>query len=290
MNKAKEQRLKKIVEGIVGLPTLPSVVTTITKMMQNPRVSAAQIGKVIQSDVALTSKILKLVNSAFYGFPNRISTVTHAIVILGFNAVKSTAMSVSVFESFGKGKGEEVIDRVGFWKHSIGCAAAARVIAKWLNMRELEEAFIAGLLHDIGLLILDQFIHDEFVKIVNYAREKDVLLRDAEKAVLDGITHNDLGAWLGRKWNLAPSLIEVIETYPNPSSASSNYQLICIVHVADIFVRALDIGDPGDKRMPNINKSAWNKLGLKDEDLPSIFKEIIESTNKAQEFLKMVNK
>ena len=290
MDKNKERKLKKVVEGITGLPTLPSVVTTITKMMQNPRVSAAQIGKVIQSDVALTSKILKLVNSAFYGFPNRISTVTHAIVILGFNAVKSTAMSVSVFESFGKGKEGDIIDRVAFWKHSIGCAAASRVIAKWLNMKELEEAFIAGLLHDIGILILDQFIHDEFVKIVKYAKENDVLLRDAEKAVLDGITHNDIGAWLGRKWNLAPSLIEVIETYPNPSSASSHYQLICIVHVADIFVRSLDIGNAVDKRIPKINKSAWEKLGLKDEDLPSIFKEIIDSAKKAQAFLNMVNK
>ena len=96
-----QNRLKKIVGDIVGLPTLPTVLANVTKMMQNPRVSAAQVGTVIQSDVALTAKILKLVNSAFYGFPSRISTVTHAIVILGFNAVRSTAMSVSVFDSFG---------------------------------------------------------------------------------------------------------------------------------------------------------------------------------------------
>ena len=89
---ADEQKLKKIVDDIVGLPTLPTVLTNVTKMMQNPRVSAAEVGRVIQSDVSLTSKILKLVNSAFYGFPSRISTVTHAIVILGFNAVKSTPL------------------------------------------------------------------------------------------------------------------------------------------------------------------------------------------------------
>ncbi|MBN1522184.1 MAG: HDOD domain-containing protein [Candidatus Aureabacteria bacterium] len=285
-----EKKLKKIVDNIVGLPTLPTVLTNVTKMMQNPRVSAAQVGKVIQSDVALTSKILKLVNSAFYGFPNRISTVTHAIVILGFNAVRSTAMSVSVFDSFGGGGETEGFDRMAFWKHSIGCGAASRILAKRLNIKELEEAFIAGLLHDIGLIILDQFVHEEFVKVMKQVKEKDILIRDAEKELLDGVTHNDLGAWLGRKWNMAPALIEVIEAYPNPSSASDNYLLVSIVHAADILTRALDIGSGGDNRIPKINKSAWEKLGIDMADLPSILQEIVDSAKKAEAFFTMVNK
>ena len=285
-----EQKLKKIVDGIVGLPTLPTVLTNVTKMMQNPRVSAAQVGGVIQSDVSLTSKILKLVNSAFYGFPNRISTVTHAIVILGFNAVRSTAMSVSVFDSFGGGGESEGFDRMAFWKHSIGCGASARILAKRVNFKELEEAFIAGLLHDIGLIILDQYVHDEFVKIIKIVQEKECLIREAEKEVLGGITHNDLGGWLGRKWNMAPVLVEIIESYPDPSSASDNYLLVSIIHVADILTRALDVGDCGDSRMPLINKSAWEKLGIDMAELPSIMQEIIESAKKAEAFFSMVNK
>jgi len=287
---ADEKKLKKIVDEIVGLPTLPTVLTNVTKMMQNPRVSAAQVGQVIQSDVSLTSKILKLVNSAFYGFPSRISTVTHAIVILGFNAVRSTAMSVSVFDSFGGGSDTEGFDRMEFWKHSIGCGATAKILAKKMNMKELEEAFIAGLLHDIGLIILDQFVHKEFVEITKLVKEKDILIRDAEKEILGGVTHGELGAWLGKKWNMAPALIEVIETYNNPSSSSENYLLTSIVHVADILTRALGIGNPGDNRMPALNKSAWEKLEIDAGTLPSILEEALDSAKKSEAFFAMVNK
>jgi len=285
-----EKKLKRIVDDITGLPTLPTVLTNVTKMMQNPRVSAAEVGSVIQSDVSLTSKILKLVNSAFYGFPSRISTVTHAIVILGFNAVRSTAMSVSVFDSFGGGGETEGFDRMAFWKHSIGCGAAARILAKRKNIKELEEAFIAGLLHDIGLIILDQFVHNEFVNVIKTVKEKDMSIREAEKQILDGVTHSDLGAWLAKKWNLAPVLVEVIESYHSPSSASDHYLLLSIIHVADILTRSLGIGSGGDSRVPLINESAWEKLEIKPEELPSILEEILESAQKADAFFTMVNK
>ncbi|MCK5707440.1 MAG: HDOD domain-containing protein [Candidatus Aureabacteria bacterium] len=285
-----EKKLKGIVDGIVGLPTLPTVLTNVTKMMQNPRVSAAQVGTVIQSDVSLTAKILKLVNSAFYGFPNRISTVTHAIVILGFNAVRSTAMSVSVFDSFGGGGATEGFDRMDFWKHSIGTAATARILAKKMNMKELEEAFIAGLLHDIGLIILDQFVHAEFVEILKLVKEKDMLIRDAEREVLGGVTHSEIGGWLGRKWNMAPALVEVIENYHSPSTASDNYQLSCIVHVADLLTKALSIGNSGDSRMPLVNKSAWEKINIAMPALPSVLQEVLESAKKSEAFFTMVNK
>jgi putative nucleotidyltransferase with HDIG domain len=285
-----EKRLKKIVEEITGLPTLPTVLTQITKLMQNPRVSAAQVGSVVSTDQALTSKILKLVNSAFYGFPNRISTVTHAIVILGFNAVRSTVMSVSVFDTFGSGGGTAGFDREKFWKHSIGVAVSAKCLAGRMNMKELEEAFIAGLMHDIGRVILDQFVHKEFEKIVAFTKEKDILIRDAEKEILGGVSHAEIGAWLGRKWNLAPNLVEVIENHHSPSAASEHYLLTCIVHAADILARALDIGNGGDTRIPLMNKSAWEKLNIHIDVLPSLLEEIVEAGKKAEAFFSMVNK
>jgi HD-like signal output (HDOD) protein len=197
-------------------------------------------------------------------------------------------MSVSVFDSFGGGGDTEGFDRMAFWKHSIGTGSTARILARRLNVKELEEAFIAGLLHDIGLVVLDQFVHKEFMSIIKLVKEKDILIRDAEKEVLGGVTHHDIGAWLGRKWNLAPNLIEVVESYPNPSSASENYQLVSIIHVADIITRALSIGSGGDNRMPLINKSAWEKMGVPVGDLPAVVEEALQEATKAEAFFSMV--
>ena len=123
-------KVKKIIEQISGLPTLPAVIGKVTQLMQNPKISASEVGQALSTDQSMASKILKVVNSSFYGFPSRITTVTHAIIILGFNAVKATALSASVFSTFGKSDKDTSFNREAYWKHSIGVGAAAKILAK----------------------------------------------------------------------------------------------------------------------------------------------------------------
>lgn len=288
-NTLEAAKLKKIVDQISGLPTLPAVISRVTKLMQNPKVSASEVSQAISSDPALASKILKVVNSAFYGFPSRIKTITHAIVILGFNAVRATALSASVFSTFSQSDQTSSFDRQAFWKHSIGVGSAAKILAKKLKMKETEEVFLAGLMHDIGKVILDQYLHDQFEEILKLTKSRNCLIMDAEKEVLGGISHAEIGGFLAKKWNLNDEFIDIIENHHYPSSASSFFKVTSIVHVANILIRALDVGNSGDNSIQKVNAAAWDLLKINTDNLPVIFKEITEEVHKAEIFFNMVN-
>ena len=281
-------KLKKIVDQITGLPTLPAVITKVTQLMQNPKVSASEVGQAISTDQALASKILKVVNSSFYGFPSRITTVTHAIVVLGFNAVKATALSASVFSSFGKSEKETSFNREAYWKHSIGVGAASKLLAKRLQMKEVEEAFLAGLMHDVGKVILDQFLHDSFDKVLKLQKLKNCLIIQAEKEILGGVSHAEIGAWLAKKWNLNEEYVHIIENHHNPSSASNFFKVTSIIHVANILIRAMDLGNSGDNLIPKVNPAAWKLMNLTPDILPQIFRDIAEEVRKAEVFFNLV--
>ena len=158
MDEQKRQRLKRITQSIIGLPTLPTVITELISLIDNPKTNARKVAQLISTDQALTAKILKLANSAFYGFPREIATVDLAVVVLGFETVKNLGLSVSVLERFsGTDGGVDEFDRQKFWEHSIACGVSARLLAGKLRYRMPGEAFAAGILHDIGRLILSQY-------------------------------------------------------------------------------------------------------------------------------------
>jgi HD-like signal output (HDOD) protein len=158
-----QQAIRKTLESISTIPTLSIVLDKLARLLQNPQTSAEEIGRAITTDQALASKVLKLVNSAFYGFPGKIGTITHAVVILGFSTVKNIVLTASIFDAFSnrKNQGSE-FSMEKFWTHSIGCGAASQTIAKHIGFKEKEECFIAGLIHDIGKIILCHYFHEEF--------------------------------------------------------------------------------------------------------------------------------
>lgn len=283
-----QNKVNQILENITGLPTLPTVITQVTKLMQNPKVSATEVGQAISSDQALAAKILKVVNSPFYGFPSRIKTITHAIVILGFNAVRATALSTSVFSSFNPQGANQQFDREGFWKFSLGVGSAARVLGKRLHMKETEEVFLAGLLHDIGIIILDEFMHADFKKILSLMQEKKILMEDACKVVLDGVTFHQLGAGLAKKWNLNDELVQTILNYPRPTAASSHFQFQSIIHVADFLVRCMEYGYSGDVVLPKVNPSAWKQFNIVTASLPELLTEISAEFEKSEVFFNIL--
>lgn len=280
---AETNSLRAITERVTSLPTLPTVITRMSQLLQDPRTSAEEVGKAITNDQALASKVLKLVNSAFYGFPGRINTITHAIVILGFGTVKNIVLTASIFDSFG-GKGEAgAFDVEKFWLHSIGVGAAGKAIAQYTGFRSLEESFLGGLLHDIGKIILSQYAKPEMAKVLKIVSQENTLIIDAEKKAL-GATHQELGGWLCSKWNLPKDLTAAVTNHHYPSLGGEHMQIASVVHLADILVRALAIGSGGDKRIPRLNEEAWAKLNLKEQDLQPILKAIEAEVEKATIF------
>lgn len=278
---------ENLLKKIESLPTLPIVVTRIMQLVENPKTAAVEISKVVALDPALTVKILKIVNSAYYGFPKQITTITHAIMILGFEDVKNIALGVSVFDIF-KSKGPKVVDefdRVAFWQHSIGVGACTKLLAKKLRYKNPEEAFICGLLHDIGKIILDQYFHEEFMTVIRAAKEENLLFINAEKKVND-IDHPEVGRIVSKKWGLPQTIIDSVAFHHNPSLAdASNTTLVSLVHAADVFCRIQKIGNGGDMLVPQLQKAAWDTLKLQPTDLAKLYEELHEEVKKADTFM-----
>ena len=213
-------KMKEVVAKIDDLPTLPSVVTKLMEMSEDSKSSAEDIAKVITLDPALTAKILKIANSAYYGFRQRASSLDGAIVTLGLKVVKSLALNVSVIEAFSSTGVKGEFDKKKFWEHSIGCAVISKLLAKRAGYSyvELEEAFTAGLLHDIGKIILDRYLHDEFGSVVRMAMDENIAVIEAEEKIL-GIDHTEVGHWLAFMWKLPEELQWVIYSHHNPELA-----------------------------------------------------------------------
>lgn len=251
-----------------ALPTLPGIVSKLTRMVEDPSVSADRIGRVIAKDHILAAKLLKLVNSAFYGFPGRISTVSSAVILLGFNVVRSLVLSASIFEAMEK-------TVVGLWEHSLGCAAIANVIARRLSISDPEEISTAALLHDIGKVVIRENLAEEAAVLDEAILGENISLYEAEQRILK-INHTQVGQRLCRHWNLPDRLAEPITYHHEPQKSANHYVSTAIVHVADILVRARGFGFGGDKWVPSLDHNAWTALTLREDDLPGLIAEAEE--------------
>lgn len=269
--------LRSQIERIDTLPTIPSVLRKLLAVIENPKISLTEIGNFISNDPVLTSRVLKMVNSPIYGFPGRISSVQQALILLGLNVVRGLLLGVSVFEVMQK-------SMVGLWEHSLGCAVAARIIAKKKNIPEPEEVSVSALLHDIGKVVMILRFKDEYDIVTREAEGGNMLIIEAERQVF-GITHADSGAWIAKKWNFPLSLVEVIEYHHKPGLTKILPVNSAIVHMADILVRAVGFGFAGDNHVPPVNQDAWQLLGLSDADLREILDEMDRTLSEADAFL-----
>jgi len=254
--------LRRVVEKITSLPTLPGVVTRITRMLDNPDTTAAEVGKEISQDQVLSAKVLKLVNSGFYGFSQPISTIPHAMVLLGFGVVKTLVMSTTVLDMMAQ-------SMTGLWQHSLACARACSVLARHLEMEEPEEISVTGLLHDLGKVVLEQHLNKEFFQIRRLVEERNILFYEAEEEIL-GANHSAVGAWLLDRWQLPSNIVDPIRHHHDFHPSRQHLERTAVVHLADILVRAEGYGFGGDLRIPIVSEPAMQTLGIKAKDLQVI--------------------
>ena len=250
--------LDRMISRVEDLPTLPRTVLKITELVNDPKSSARDLARIITDDQVLAARLLKLVNSSFYGFPQRISTITGAIVLLGFDAIRNLLLTTSVFDLFSNRKKISMIRQEQFWDHSLGCAVGAKVIGNHLRYDKVEELFVSGLLHDIGKIVEMIFIPDAFKDINQLIRDDNILMIEAEEKIL-GYSHPLVGKLLAERWNLPPKLISVILHHHQPSEA------LC---------RSLNIGYGGDNKMPALDKMAWDSMRIKPRAIESMLAEI----------------
>ncbi len=284
--------LRALVQKITDLPTLPVMMATITRLMQDPRTSAEELGRAIASDPSLVSKVLKLVNSAFYGFPGHISTITQAIVILGFSTIRNVVLTTSVLKAFGRNSGHKGFNVESFWEHSLLTGAIARSLALEREANFAEETFIAGLLHDMGRIVLSQKISGEFEKVIAHREKHGSSWIAAETAVL-GLTHGEIGGWLARKWNLPAPFIDVMHWHhqpidylgiePAPNNDTSN--LVFMVHAADAMAKGLKDGKIDLASTAEIHHLVRRSLKLEEAGWDSLERRAADEIEKARAFL-----
>jgi len=279
--------LKALVSDIKELPTLPQVAVTLMDLLDDPNTGAPQINRVMARDPALASKILRLVNSAYYGLSNKVSSLNQAIVILGFKTVKSVALSASVMGLFKGPSENRRFDRALFWKHSIACACVARLVARKQKGLDPETAFSAGLLHDIGKLVLDHYVPGDVEAIVESARKKQASFLAAEKEILS-TDHAEVGRWVAEKWGLPKELVGAI-AYHHDLASASDKTIVAVIQFADFLARLKGIAASGSYETPEIPKDVWELLAVDKSDLPELVNTINEEIAAASSWLEVAS-
>jgi putative nucleotidyltransferase with HDIG domain len=246
--------IEERVDALASLPTVPDVVRDISRMTASRRTTANDIAAALMRDQGITAHILRLVNSPVYGFPERIASVGHAVVLLGFNVVKGIVLGTAVFEALGG-------HMRGLWEHSLGTALIGRRIAREKGLPDPEELLVPGLLHDLGKLALSHLYPEEYARIVAAAEARGCHIRETERRVL-GVTHDEVGDWLAARWHFPARLREPIRWHHDPGSGEQAPMVCAVVHLADILARVMGYGYPGDTAMPPADHAAIERLGL----------------------------
>jgi len=280
------QKIEQTLKKITRLPTLPTVLAQLSGMVSDPKTSAQDVGEAVGRDQALTARLLRLVNSSFYGFRQRIASIDHAVVILGFNALKNLVFTTSVVQLFpdtGNGR----FDHIAFWEHSIGCAILARRLAGQANYPQVEEVFVAGLLHDVGKLVEDQFLHEEFSQVMDAVNSGRELMAEAEEKLL-GLSHERIGELLCEQWNLPSSVQVPVAHHHRPSSVHEQRIETTCVHTGDVICRAMSLGCGGGDAVPVLDEDAWEVLGVPPSALEPLMDATLEEYEEIADLLAQV--
>ncbi len=250
---------EKFISENTQLSTLPDIFRQINETISRPNSSAHDIAKVISKDTNLSAKLLKIVNSAFYGYPSRIDTLSRAVNIVGTKQLSTLAIGINVIHMF-KNIPSMIIDMKAFWQHSVACGINARIIAGYKNIQNTERLFVAGLLHDIGRLLMYNYLPDLSREMLISARSQNKLLFSTERDFLR-IDHSYIGGLLLAKWRLPMSLENTVSHHHNPGQSQNRLES-AIVHLADIMANASGKGSSGERLLPLLNQEAWELIGL----------------------------
>lgn len=236
------------IDRLSEIPTLPSILLEVSRLLQDPDATSQQLARLIEKDQAITAKILRLVNSAFYGCQSRISDVNSAVVLMGFNTVRNAIISISVIKAFAKIKDMEQFKVEDFWRHALAVAITSRHMALKFNKSVADESFVAGLIHDIGKVILSQWFRDLFVDIWNLARKTGIPFIEAENA-LSPLNHAQIGSHLANKWKLPRDFAEAIRQHHSPQASKTATPVPAIVALSDAIVNrdrvSIDVATKG---------------------------------------------
>ncbi len=274
---------------IDSMPSLSITVAKILEVTRNPQVTAKDLNKVINLDPVLMGRVLKLVNSAYYGLSNKVTSLVTAIIMLGINTIKNLALSTAVLGKMKQKSQFKSLNVDGFWRHSIGVGVASKLIAEKIgivsNLRE--EFFISGLLHDIGKIPLNDIFSETYVTAIRSADIKKVTLLQTELENL-GTTHTDVGKMIAEKWHLSDETSDAILYHHDPNQVTGDtYKVVAAVYIANLYCNLNEIGFAGNRFSGDIDANILDMIGITENYLDDLFDTISAEIEKASVFLQV---
>jgi putative nucleotidyltransferase with HDIG domain len=264
-----ELTLDDLVRDLQDLPSLPAVVMELLSSIDQDDADISVLAKKVSHDAALTAKTLRLANSSLYGLQVKVTTIQQAITFLGFQTTRNLITAAAVTGCFAEGQCAGFDDKA-FWRHSIASAACCKVLARRMRFNQ-DYAFTAGLLHDIGRLVLVSAYPAQYQQVMAYRDAHDCEVLEAERAVI-GLDHVAAGAALAEHWNFSDTMRLAIAHHHDPEAVGAGF-LATIVHVANAIVHALDVARDDKDLVPAVSSVAWNALGLNQESYLHVFRE-----------------
>lgn len=272
--------LKRNLDKIDNLPTLPSIALEVNKLLQDYDTSIKKLSNVIENDQAIAARILKLVNSAFFGLRSKVGNIPHAITLLGFNTVRNAVISVSVIKALSNDSDMNGFKISDFWRHSVSVAVTSKHIADTTHLHNPDDCFIGGLLHDIGKLILVNNFETLFNKIWKIKNNEDISFFEAEKRI-NSMNHAQIGGYLASRWKLPNGLSDTITRHHVLSDMAYDVNLLKIIYSADIIINNLDVDEAGllkNDRIPDdISSIIMNRRQAPDEWFNTLLSDIDEA-------------
>ncbi len=284
-----DKELIRLNRYIDSMPSLSITVSKILEVTKNPQTTAKDLNKVISLDPVLVGKVLKLINSAYYGLQNKVTSLVTAIIMLGMNTIKNLALSTAVLGNMKRKSSFKSLNVDGFWRHSIAVGVLSKLIAEKIGVpaTRREEYFIGGLLHDIGKIPLNELFEESYMKVIRTADLKKATLLDMEREII-GITHTEVGKMIAEKWNLTGETLECLLRHHDPNMASEqNYKLVASVYAANIYCNENQVGFSGSRHTKSIEEHILTSIGITEEYLDGLFETISAELEKAAVFLKV---
>jgi len=235
----KDQKLLAFLSKIDNLPVLPPVAIKILETTKDPEFDIDELIDLIMMDQVLTAKMVRIVNSVYFGLGRRIESLREALVYLGAKEIKNVVLTTTLVNNFSNNQSAKIFK--SFWEYSFATAVVSKLLAKSLKYKDHERAYLAGLLHDIGEIILIHNFPDDFLKVINKVESTKVNFEDAENEIL-GISHTDFGPWLLEQWNYFGEIAHVVSRHHKPETAIYERHLVAIVHIAGLYCQNNDMG------------------------------------------------
>lgn len=272
---SREAALRKLFSRLGELSSLPAAAQRVASLADDQSTSAKDLLQVVEGDAPLVAKILRRVNSSCYSLRRRVADLPTALTVLGVREIRNLALTGYVSRIFEKGESYRVYSREHLWQHMVGVAATARVIAQSTGSAAPEEAYVGGLLHDIGMILLDQHLHKHFRQLID--RLDEVTPTTQLEQAIFSFDHAQLGAFVAKQWDFPPQVVAAIQHHHAPDSYQGPHAgIVRVVALANYLVS--DAGSPslGVHNLPPVSESLYRHLGLSDEKLASV-KQRLES-------------